>query len=264
MQKHENISPGRLLLLLLVLLSLLLSSCGDSEKESNVPEGSDAEEATLSLMSQDEYQYLYPKEGDLCADISILDYGHIYIKLFKDDAPYAVDNFVTLAKKGRYNGTLVSAAVKDYYLQCGRPMTSEEKEESIWGGGFSNEISERLYPTRGSVCMANQGGNDSNAMQFFFTAGSAKTIQGLEAPLQERYGLSLKDYLKKNYQTELNDSQLNRFMLYGGAPWLYGHHTVFGQVFKGYDVMDSVIAAAVAGNDTIYINKISIYEYVKL
>ena len=256
---------GRVLVLLLIMgAALLLSACGNAKKEKYAPEGSDADEPTLSSASQEEYQYRYPTEGDLCADIHILNYGHIYIRLFKEDAPYAVDNFVTKAKKGKYNGTLVSEGVKNYYLQCGKPMTGEEKEESIWGGGFSNEISDRLYPTRGSVCMANQGNADSNAMQFFFTAGTAKTVQGLEAPLKERFGIGLKEYLKKNYETELSDEQLGRFMMYGGAPWIYGHNTVFAQVFKGYDVMDAVIAASAAGTEPIYIKKISVYEYVKV
>ena len=246
---------------MLLLACLMLASCGSRKGQAFVPAEGDANEATLSSDSQSEFQYQYPVEGDLCADVEILNYGHIYVRLFREDAPYAVENFIQKAKKGVYNGTLVSKAVKDYYLQCGKPLSDSVKEESIWGGGFSDEISDRLFPTRGSLCMANQGRDDTNAMQFFFVANSPQTIRGLEEPLRERYGMSFTDYLEKYYSVKVTRKELVRYFNYGGAPWLYGHNTVFGQIFKGYDVLDTVIEAA-SGDENIYIKKISIYDYL--
>ena len=247
---------------LLLLVCLMLASCGSSKSQAFVPAEGDANEATLSSDSQSEFQYRYPVEGDLCADVEILNYGHIYVKLFREDAPYAVENFTRKAKKGEYNGSLVSDAVKDYYLQCGKPMEAEKKEESIWGGGFSNEISDRLFPTRGSLCMANQGVDGTNAMQFFFVANAPETIRQLEEPLKERYGIGLNEYLEKYYSVKMDRKDLVRYFNYGGAPWLYGHNTVFGQIFKGYDVMDAVIAAMTDTENGVYIKKISIYNYI--
>ena len=245
-----------------LLICLLAVSCGKNKKEVYVPEGNDLREKTLSDGAQEYYQYRYPVEGQLCADIFILDYGHIYVRLFDEDAPGAVENFRKKAEKGAYSGTLISKAVKDYYVQGGKPLTSEEKEESIWGGGFTNEISSRLVPTRGALCMANQGKNGTNAQQFFIVTTAADTVRKLEEPLLERYGISLRQYLDENYGTELDDKKLKRFFDYGGAPWIYGHNTVFGQVFKGFDVLDAVEAAAADGETDIYIKKITVYEYV--
>ena len=249
-------------LCLCLLIFLLSASCSKAKKDVYAPEGNDLKEKTLSDAAQEYYQYRYPEEGQLCADIFILDYGHIYVRLFDEDAPAAVENFRVKAEKGQYSGTLVSKAVKDYYVQGGKPLTEEEKEESIWGGGFTNEISSRLFPTRGALCMANQGKNGTNAMQFFFVTTAADTVKSLEEPLTERYGLSLKDYLLDNYGTELDDKKLKRFYEYGGAPWLYGHNTVFGQVFKGFDVLDRIEADSAGGKTDIYIKKITVYEYV--
>lgn len=248
---------------LICMLITAMTGCGGKKDEYTEPDGAESGEKTLSAEAQEIYQYVVPEEGDLCADIFILDYGHIYVKLFRDDAPYAVENFVNKANDDEYDGTLITQAVRDYYLQGGKPIEgSKIKEESIWGGGFSNEISERLFPTRGALCMANQGVDGTNAMQFFIVANSPETVQGLEGPIYDRYGMSLLEYLKNNYNTELNSEQLERFINYGGAPWIYGHNTVFGQVYKGFDVLDEVIRAAAVGSKEIYIKKITVYEHV--
>lgn len=250
------------MLVLLLFCLCFLNACGKNNSE--IPfEERDEGEPTLSKEAETHYQFVYPKEGDLCADINILDYGHIYIKLFPEDAEYACDNFMTKARNGEYDGTAISDAVNGYYIQGGQPLDKTKKEESIWGGGFSNEISERLLPVRGSVCMANQGSNGTNAMQFFFVTTPSEVVSGLDLPLRERYGMGLKEYLKNNYNANLSEEQLNMCYTYGGAPWIYGHNTVFAQVFDGFDVLDSIEKdLAENSRKDIYIRKITIYEHI--
>ena len=251
------------ILLLLCTLLFIMSGCGKKKADTHyIPTGTDAGEPTLSEEARREYQYETPEEGDLCADVEILGHGHIYIKLFREEAAYAVDNFVAKAKKDEYDGTLVSDATENYYVQMGQPLTGDIKEESIWGGGFSNEISDKLAVTRGAVCMANQGWDGSNAMQFFFVTGKADVLNSLDAPLAEHYNMTLGEYLKSNYGVSMSDDMLAKYRTYGGAPWLYGRNTVFGQVFKGYDVMDEVCRLRASGEENIYVKNIVIYEYV--
>ncbi len=247
--------------MMLILCISLLAGCGKKEEAPrNIIDGN---EPTLSDEAATHYQFVYPVEGDLCADIEILNYGHIYIKLFEDEAQYACDNFVTKARNGEYDGTAISNAEEGYYIQGGEPLDKTKVEESIWGGGFSNEISEKLLPVRGSVCMANQGVNGTNAMQFFFVTTPAEVVAGLDEPLRERYGQGLKDYLISNYNANLTENQLNMFYAYGGAPWIYGHNTVFAQVFDGFDVLDELENDMAEDSETkIYIKKISIYEHL--
>lgn len=250
------------LLILFLVCVCLLAGCEKNSRNGTSPER-DSNEPTLSDEAEAHYQFVYPAEGDLCADINVLDYGHIYIRLFPEEAEYACDNFVTKARNGEYDGTAISDAVNGYYIQGGQPLDKTKKEESIWGGGFSNEISEKLLPVRGSVCMANQGTNGTNAMQFFFVTTPADVVAALDEPLRERYGMGLKDYLKSNYNANLTDDQLNMFYTYGGAPWIYGHNTVFAQVFDGFDVLDSLESDLSAnGNINVYIKKITIYEHL--
>ena len=43
---------------------------------------------------------------------------------------------------------------------------------------------------------------------------------------------------------EIDDKTLGIFSKYGGAPWLYGHCKVFGQLIEGGDVLDRILALA--------------------
>ncbi|MBR2263826.1 MAG: peptidylprolyl isomerase, partial [Firmicutes bacterium] len=50
-------------------------------------------------------------------------------------------------------------------------------------------------------------------------------------------------------QFGLNDAQKELFKQYGGTPWLYQVHTVFGQVYEGMDVVDKIAAVETDSND---------------
>ena len=58
--------------------------------------------------------------------------------------------------------------------------------------------------------------------------------------LVEYKGYTLQEYMKAGFKTEMPDEVLNEYMTYGGAPWLHGHHTVFGQIYDGFDVLDKI------------------------
>lgn len=244
-----------------LIFMIILTACGT--KKATTPTNNPDYENEASLNNPGGYyQFEYPVEGDLCADIFILEYGHIYVKLFDKDARYACDNFATKARQGEYDGTVISSYEKDYYIQGGSYLEKDIVEESIWGGGFSNEISDKLFPYRGALCMANQGDEDSNAMQFFFVTTKAEKIKNLDGPLREKYGLSFKDYIESRYQTKLTQTQLDSFYVYGGAPWITGHNTVFGQVFEGFSVLDKLNEDLPKAEKPIYIKKVTIYEHV--
>ncbi len=242
----------------------------DSQVTGSVTPGSgeetdDSKEPALSEEAQKIYQYVPPKQGDLCAEIVIRNYGSLYVKLFSADAPKAVENFTTLAKQGVYDGIKISQIIEEYMFQAGDKDGTGASGDSIYGGGFRNEITERLLPVRGSLCMANEGENGTNTNQFFFVQTPARVLQELEEPLDNRYHMTLIEYFKEAYETTITKSQLEHFMTYGGAPWLTGHHTVFGQIYQGYDVLDEVMKAKVTSklkpNPSVYIDTIRIFTY---
>ncbi len=160
------------------------------------------------------------------------------MRLFSKEAPKAVENFTTLAKEGYFDGMKINRVMEDYLVQSGSP--DGESGKSIYGSGFENEISDKLIPARGALCMANMGTDGTNTSQFFLLQTRAKIIRSLADPLDNRYHMTFEAYLKEAYGTEMTKEQLAPYATYGGAPWLYGHHTVFGQIYQGYEILDKL------------------------
>ena len=94
--------------------------------------------------------------------------GDIYIRLFPEIAPKAVENFATHAKNGYYDNLLFHRVVRGY-VQTGDPLNDGSGGVSIWGKDFEDEFSEELKHDKPyTVSMANSGKN-TNGSQFFIT-----------------------------------------------------------------------------------------------
>ncbi len=92
------------------------------------------------------------------------DRGTVQIELAMLDAPLMVDNFVTLARRGFYNGLTFHRVVPDFVVQGGDPRGDGEG-----GPGYTvrDELSERPY-LRGTVGIALDW-RDTGGSQFFIT-----------------------------------------------------------------------------------------------
>ena len=92
------------------------------------------------------------------------DRGTIQIELAVLDAPLTVENFITLARKGFFNGLSVHRVVPDFVVQDGDPRGDGEG-----GPGYTirDELNERPY-LRGTVGMALDWA-DTGGSQFFIT-----------------------------------------------------------------------------------------------
>lgn len=148
--------------------------------------------------------------------------GEIKIQLFPEQAPMTVENFIRLAQKGYYDGTIFHRVISDFMIQGGDPEGNVTGGESIWGHPFEDELSRELFNIRGALSMANSGPN-TNGSQFFI-------VQNKNMP--KRY---IKQMDPAGYPKEIIHAYKQ-----GGTPWLDGRHTVFGQVITGMDVVDKI------------------------
>ncbi|HWW87151.1 MAG TPA: peptidylprolyl isomerase, partial [Vicinamibacterales bacterium] len=91
------------------------------------------------------------------------DKGTIQIELTMLDAPLTVENFVTLARKGYFDGLSIHRVVPNFVVQDGDPRGDGEG-----GPGYTirDEINERPY-LRGTVGMALDPWPDTGGSQFF-------------------------------------------------------------------------------------------------
>ena len=114
---------------------------------------------------------LEPKQEKQTIVILETTQGPIEITLMPDIAPKAVENFVTLAKQGYYNGLTFHRVIKGFMIQGGDPKGNGTGGQSIWGHSFQDEFSPlATFNQPGMLAMANRGPN-TNGSQFFITTG---------------------------------------------------------------------------------------------
>jgi len=134
--------------------------------------------------------------------------GDIGVKLFGEESPMAVSNFLVLANTGYYEGIKFHRVIKNFMIQTGDPKTKDDSLMDFWGTGgpgykFDDELGgeHTTYP-RGTVAMANSGPN-TNGSQFF---------------------IMHKDFALSN------------------------NYTIFGEVVDGMEVVDKIATVATTGS----------------
>ncbi|WP_280739279.1 MULTISPECIES: peptidylprolyl isomerase [unclassified Enterococcus] len=219
-------------------ISSKASSSAITEK---TPDSSSAPEIDLDSLELPQLSTEVAPNEDLVEMVTTM--GSIKIKLFPELAPKTVENFMTHAKDGYYNGVIFHRVIDNFMIQGGDPLGNGTGGESIWGNSFADEFSPQLYNIRGALSMANAGPN-TNGSQFFIVQNTDDFSANL---------------VPTAYPSGIIDAYKN-----GGAPHLDGVHTVFGQVIEGMDVVDNIAKAeknaADRPNEEIKIEEIKILQ----
>ena len=135
------------------------------------------------------------------AVITLAKGGDVTIEFFPADAPKTVENFITLATKGFYDGTTFHRVEPGFVVQGGDPLskTLPAGDRRIGTGDpgykLKAEFNKQKH-VRGVVAMARSQDPDSAGSQFYITLGP--------------------------------------------APFLDGKYTVFGRVTAGMNVVDAI------------------------
>lgn len=104
--------------------------------------------------------------------------GDIVLKMFPKVAPLAVENFVTHAKEGYFDGLIFHRVIKAFMIQGGDPTGTGRGGESIWKKEFVNEYAPNVVFDRPFLlAMANHGPN-TNGSQFFITTKATPFLNG--------------------------------------------------------------------------------------
>src|SRR5437016_11871906 len=153
-----------------------------------------------------------PAEGGKMEPHAIIKtkFGEMEIKFFPELAPKHVENFITLAKSGFYNGTLFHRVIPGFMIQGGDPNTKDTNKISEYGMGGppGAKLKAEFNATphkRGVVSMARSGHPDSAGSQFFIVVKDS-------------------NFLDRQY-------------------------TAFGEVIRGMEVVDQIVNAPREAND---------------
>lgn len=197
-----------------------------------------------------------PKDGE---EIVVMNtsMGTIKFRLFPDEAPKAVKNFKGLIEKDYYNGVIFHRVINDFMIQSGDPTGAGSGGESIYGKEFEDEFSTNLHNFRGALSMANTGVANTNGSQFFIV--QANTVP--ENFIEQMKTANESESMKGSFSPKVVET----YQSLGGTPWLDYHHTVFGQVIEGMEVVDAIAKVETDENDKpktdITIDKIEIVKY---
>lgn len=126
--------------------------------------------------------------------------GTITLELFEDATPNTVENFVSLAEDGFYDGLRFHRVIDDFMIQGGCPHSEQKGNSKAGSGGPGYTIdcetdAPKQTHERGSLSMAHRG-KDTGGSQFF--------------------------------------------ICHSAQPHLDGKHTVFGKVKDGIKVVDEI------------------------
>ena len=209
-------------------------NASSSSNASNGKDKKESEEINVDYKASAEKQMAMPEKGEQIAIIHIKNYGDVKVKFFPEVAPKAVENFVTHAKEGYYDGITFHRIIDEFMIQGGDPLGTGTGGESIWGKDFEEELSYDLVPYRGSLCMASRGIQNSPSLgsQFYIT----------QAHANENLANQMISY---GYPKDL----VEEYKKYGGYLSLYMQYTIFGQVFEGMDIVDKVAKVETDEND---------------
>lgn len=232
-----------------------LTGCGQKEPGATMYKGS-SNANTYDMIGKnksgftDMANYTLPVEGEEIVAMTIKDKGTVKIKLFPDLLPRACANFVGLASQGCYDGLSFHRVIADFMIQGGD--SDGMGGTSVWGQAFDGGTSEYLYHVKGALAYANSGSTSTDGSQFYVVVGQEFTPE-----LFEKY---------KSKDFSYTETATNAYFEEGGAPWLDGYYTVFGQVFEGMEIVEDVCNNTVVDSsdkpvDDVIIEKIEILKY---
>jgi cyclophilin family peptidyl-prolyl cis-trans isomerase len=101
--------------------------------------------------------------------------GDMRLRLFAQESPMTVNNFVFLARQGYYDGTIFHRVIEDFMAQAGDPTGTGAGGP---GYAFADEVDSGLaFDRAGLLAMANSGAN-TNGSQFFITYAPTPWLDG--------------------------------------------------------------------------------------
>ena len=160
-----------------------------------------------------------PKAKKAPPKIAIRDYAHaiavlhtergdVTIRFFPDRAPNHVRNFVDLASSGFYDGTLFHRVIPGFVLQGGDPQTKDPKNAFVWGNAGRTDA-------KGQPITLKPEFNDTPHKRGIVSMARSAAPDSASS----QFFIVLKDY-----------------------PSLDRQYTAFGEVVKGMDVVDRIVA----------------------
>jgi peptidyl-prolyl cis-trans isomerase B (cyclophilin B) len=178
------------------------------------------------------------KKKDRKRDIEMVTTEGTIVLRLSDSTPLHRDNFLRLVKSKYYDSVLFHRVIKNFMIQGGDPNSKQAiAGQALGNGGPDYKIPAEFRPTlfhkKGMLAAARDNNPEkaSSGSQFYITQGKVFTDAGLDSvEIFRLNGRKIPAYQREVYKT------------LGGVPHLDQNYTVFGEVVKGLNVVDSIAA----------------------
>ena len=168
--------------------------------------------------------------------------GDITIRL-SDSTPLHRDNFLKLVKKKYFDSVLFHRVIQNFMIQGGDPNSKSAPAGQPLGNGGPGytvpaEFRTTLFHKKGVIAAARMSDDvnptkASSGSQFYIVQGKVFTDAGLD---------SLETFRLRG--RKIPPEQRAVYKTIGGTPHLDQGYTIFGEVVKGFDVIDLIAATA--------------------
>ncbi len=182
-----------------------------------------------------------PKEKRHTIEITT-DYGIIKLMLY-NETPLHRDNMLKLVNEKFYDSTLFHRVIRDFMIQGGDPDSKKAAPDAMLGSGdigytIQAEFRPELVHKKGAVAAARNNNPEkrSSGCQFYIVEGKTLTDSEL-------------DNIEKRTGTKYTPEQREAYKTIGGTPFLDQSYTVYGEVYEGLNVIDSISQVATAPGD---------------
>jgi peptidyl-prolyl cis-trans isomerase B (cyclophilin B) len=174
-----------------------------------------------------------PKEKRHTVDITT-DYGVIKIMLY-NETPKHRDNMLKLVNSHFYDSLMFHRVIKDFMIQGGDPESKHAAAGVGLGSGSAPgdlipaEFVPALYHKKGVLAAARSQNPEkaSSNCQFYIVEGRKFTDEEL-------------NNLEKRSGRKFSEEQRTTYKSVGGTPQLDQEYTVYGEVYEGLAVVDSI------------------------
>jgi cyclophilin family peptidyl-prolyl cis-trans isomerase len=158
------------------------------------------------------------------------------------ETPKHTANFIKLAKKGYYNNYDFNRVIKGFVIQGGETDSAYAAMEKVGKvlQRIEPELNTSLFHQKGALAAGRDDNKEKTSFegQFYVVDGKKYTDQQLDA-LEKRIG--------NGFHFSADARKIYKEV--GGTPSLDQNYTIFGQMVKGFDVLDEIASTPKSKTD---------------
>lgn len=198
---------------------------------------------TLGILATNAQPIINIKKSDFKKDVLIrTDSGDLVLRL-KDETPLHRDNFIKLIKSNYYNDIAFHRVIAGFMIQAGDEKTKRKADSTKFLKSYTipAEIVTDFFHKKGMLAAARMGDNvnpnrESSGVQFYIVQGKVFNDKSLD---------SVETYRLNGRKIPLAHREV--YKTQGGAPHLDQTYTIFGELIKGFDVLDKIAQTKTTG-----------------